>query len=75
MAPLFARVVADFKADVGQVLSATVIEQLCEDLGHEYRQRILDPAQFHRCSSLAPDRPTRNAAAETGGLAAPPRPS
>ena len=43
MAPMFATVVADFKADVGQVLSATVIEQLCEDLGHEYRQRVLDP--------------------------------
>ena len=43
MAPKFARVVARFKADVGQVLSATVIEQLCEDLGYEYRKRILDP--------------------------------
>ena len=43
MARMFARVVANFKADVGQVLSATVIEQLCEDLGHEYRERILDP--------------------------------
>jgi len=40
---MFARVVADFKTDVGQLLSATVIEQLYEDLGHEYRERILDP--------------------------------
>ena len=42
MAPMFARIVADFKADVGQALSATAIEQVCEELGHDYRKRILD---------------------------------
>lgn len=43
MAPTFARVVARFKADVGRALSACVIEQLCDDLGLDYRQRLLDP--------------------------------
>ena len=41
---MFARIVADFKADVGRALSAQVIEQLCDDLGHDYRKRLLDPA-------------------------------
>jgi len=44
MAPKFARVVARFQADVGRALSAAVIEQVCEDLGHEYRRRVLDPS-------------------------------
>ena len=43
MAATFACVVARFKADVGLALSACVIERLCEDLGHHYRQRVLDP--------------------------------
>lgn len=43
MAPIVARIVADFKADVGRALSAQTIEDLCDNLGHGYRHRLLDP--------------------------------
>jgi len=43
MAPSFAEVIGQFKADVGRALSSDVIEQVCDDLGHVYRKRILDP--------------------------------
>ncbi len=43
MALTFADVIGQFKADVGQALSPTVIEQVCGDLGHTFRHRILDP--------------------------------
>lgn len=43
MATTVAQVVAQFKTDVGQALSARVIEQACHDLGHVYRERVLGP--------------------------------
>ena len=43
MAPSFAEVIGQFKADVGRALSSDVIEQVCDELGHDYRKRILDP--------------------------------
>ena len=43
MATTVAQVVAQFKADVGYALSAVAIERVCADLGHKYRDRILDP--------------------------------
>jgi len=43
MAPSFAEVIGQFKADVGRALSSEVIEQVCDELGHVYRKRILDP--------------------------------
>jgi len=43
MALTIANVVARFKNDVGKALSPAVIQAVCEDLGHEYRRRILDP--------------------------------
>ena len=44
MAPTVAQVLARFKADVGQALSANVIEQVCVDLNHRHRERVLGPA-------------------------------
>jgi hypothetical protein len=43
MAATFAEIIGQFKADVGRALSAPVIEQVCADLGHVHRKRILDP--------------------------------
>ena len=43
MALTIADVVRQFKADVANVLSVETIEQACRDLGHVWRERILDP--------------------------------
>jgi hypothetical protein len=43
MALNFAEVIGQFKADVGRALSPRVIEQVCDDLGHIHRKRVLDP--------------------------------
>ena len=43
MAINLAKVLEQFKSDVGRVLSSQAIRQACADLGHEYRQRLLDP--------------------------------
>jgi len=43
MVPTLADVVAQFKADVGQTLSAVAIEQACDKLDYHYRKRLLDP--------------------------------
>ena len=43
MAPTFAEVIGQFKADVGRALSPRFIEQACADLDHVFRHRILDP--------------------------------
>jgi hypothetical protein len=43
MAPTFAEVIGQFKADVGRAISSRFIEQVCTDLDHVYRKRILDP--------------------------------
>ena len=44
MATTVPQVIARFKADVGQALLASAIEQACADLKHSYRKRLLDPA-------------------------------
>ena len=43
MALTIAEVVGRFKDDVGQALSADVINAVCDDLDHDHRKRILDP--------------------------------
>src|SRR5437870_6668457 len=43
MAISVAEVVGQFKADVGQALSANTIERLCRSVGYVWRKRILDP--------------------------------
>ena len=43
MAPNFAEVIGQFKADVGRALSPRFIERTCADLDYVYRKRILDP--------------------------------
>ena len=43
MAPNFAEVIGQFKADVGRALSPRSIERACADLDHVFRNRILDP--------------------------------
>jgi hypothetical protein len=43
MALTIAQVVRQFKADVGQALCASTILKVCGDLGHNFRERILDP--------------------------------
>jgi hypothetical protein len=43
MAPTFAEVIGQFKADVGRALSPRFIERVCTDLDYDYRKRILDP--------------------------------
>ena len=44
MAVSLSEIVGQFKADVGKVLSAALIEQLCQSLGHVWRERVLNPA-------------------------------
>jgi Transposase DDE domain len=43
MATSVPQVIAQFKADVGQALSASAIEQACAELKYKYRKRTLDP--------------------------------
>ena len=43
MAISVAEVVRQFKADVGQALSANTIQRLCRSVGYVWRKRILDP--------------------------------
>jgi hypothetical protein len=43
MAISVADVIARFKSDVGRVLSSEVIQQVCADLVHEFRDRVLGP--------------------------------
>jgi len=43
MATTVADVVKQFKVDVGRALSPAVIQQVCDELGHRYRRRLLDP--------------------------------
>jgi len=43
MALTVAQVVGQFKADVGKALLPGFIERVCRDLGHSYRNRLLDP--------------------------------
>jgi hypothetical protein len=43
MAITVAKVLGQFKADVGRALSARTIRAACADLGHVYRRRLLDP--------------------------------
>jgi hypothetical protein len=43
MAITVAKVLEQFKSDVGGALSPQAIRDACADLGHTYRQRILDP--------------------------------
>ena len=43
MAVTVAKVVGQFKADVGRALSAQCIVQVCRDLGHTFRKRVFDP--------------------------------
>jgi hypothetical protein len=43
MAITVAKVVGQFKSDVGRALSPHAIRQACVHLGHGYRQRVLDP--------------------------------
>jgi hypothetical protein len=46
MALTIVQVVARFKADVGQALSAATIEKVCGYLGYRFRQRILGPVNL-----------------------------
>ena len=43
MAITFPQAVAEIKADVGYALSAVAIERVCAEIGHDYRNRVLDP--------------------------------
>ena len=43
MAVTVAQVLEQFKADVGRALSPKAIRDACADVGHVYRQRLLDP--------------------------------
>lgn len=43
MAFTIPKILRQFKADVGEVLSAEVIRQVCASLGHFWRERVLDP--------------------------------
>lgn len=43
MAITLAKVIEQFKSDVGSALSPQAIRQACADLGHCYRRRVLDP--------------------------------
>jgi hypothetical protein len=43
MALTIAQVVGQFKGDVAKVLSGDMILQLCRDLNHVWRKRVLDP--------------------------------
>lgn len=43
MAITVAKVLEQFKADVGRALSPQAIRDACVDVGHVYRQRLLDP--------------------------------
>lgn len=43
MAITVAKVLEQFKSDVGRALSPQAILAACADLGHTYRQRLLDP--------------------------------
>jgi len=49
MATTVADVIASFKADVGQALSAEVIERACADLKYTYRERDLGPVVTVHC--------------------------
>ena len=61
MAPTVAQVLARFKADVGQALSANVIEQVCVDLNHRHRERVT-PGPPLPCTSFSPRCFTANTA-------------
>ncbi len=43
MALTLSEIVGRFKADVGKALSPATIHRVCHDLGHVWRERILDP--------------------------------
>lgn len=43
MALAVAKVLEQFKSDVGLALSPRAIREVCAALGHVYRQRVVDP--------------------------------
>src|SRR5690242_18535530 len=43
MALTIPHILRQFKADVAKALSAEIIRQVCDRLGHVWRERVLDP--------------------------------
>jgi len=41
MAQSIAQIVSRFKSDVAEALSPTVIEEVCQSIGHQFRERVL----------------------------------